>query len=245
MPEGLTSPALLHHGAKAYGVRGHVWICGRVAAGMRLEFGSSSQSVQVGRLLNAIGWNPHKPARRACKRHEAAIARWHTDPRAGPQKGAQAQSHTILFLDESVVDPLPSVGRTDAAVGHTPSTTVVTRCLSGHRATECLPTLLGVILGDGLVLPTPLRPGQNVADRLGYGQHESPPQPPPLGHAPWEARPRLALNAASGLACGGDCRLFWHMSTAIVPARIMVSRANAPMASVRCRYQAVQLRTSS
>lgn len=126
-----------------------------------------------------------------------------------------------------------------------PSTTVVTRCLSGHRATECLPTLLGVILGDGLVLPTPLRPGQNVADRLGYGQHESPPQPPPLGHAPWEARPRLALNAASGLACGGDCRLFWHMSTAIVPARIMVSRANAPMASVRCRYQAVQLRTSS
>ena len=43
----------------------------------------------------------------------------------------------------------------------------------------------------------------------------------------------------------GGRRLFLNTSTAIVPARMTVSRANAPMARVRCRYQAVQLRTSS
>jgi transposase len=39
---------------------------------------------------------------------------------ASPQKGAQAQQQTILFVDESGFYPLPSVVRTDAPVGHTP-----------------------------------------------------------------------------------------------------------------------------
>jgi transposase len=39
---------------------------------------------------------------------------------AGPQKGAQAQQQTILFVDESGFYPLPSVVRTYAPVGQTP-----------------------------------------------------------------------------------------------------------------------------
>jgi transposase len=39
---------------------------------------------------------------------------------ARPQKGAQAQQQTILFLDESGFYPLPSVVRTYAPVGQTP-----------------------------------------------------------------------------------------------------------------------------
>jgi transposase len=39
---------------------------------------------------------------------------------ACPQKGAEAQQQTILFIDESGVYPLPSVVRTYAPVGHTP-----------------------------------------------------------------------------------------------------------------------------
>src|SRR6266850_1189535 len=92
---------------------------------------------------------------------------------------------------------------------------------------------------------TPLRPGQDVAGRGGHGPHESPPQPPPFGHAQREARPRLALNAASGCATWGGGRLLLHASTAIVPARMTVSRANAHIASVLGRYQAVPLGTSS
>ena len=39
---------------------------------------------------------------------------------AGHQQGAEAQHHTILFIDESGFYPLPSVVRTYAPVGHTP-----------------------------------------------------------------------------------------------------------------------------
>jgi transposase len=39
---------------------------------------------------------------------------------AGPQKGAEAPQQTIFFIDESGFDPLPSVVRTDAPMGHPP-----------------------------------------------------------------------------------------------------------------------------
>lgn len=39
---------------------------------------------------------------------------------ASPQKGAQSQGQTLLFLDESGFYPLPSVVRTYAPVGQTP-----------------------------------------------------------------------------------------------------------------------------
>jgi transposase len=39
---------------------------------------------------------------------------------AGPQQGAEAQEHTLLFIDESGFYPLPSVVRTYAPVGQTP-----------------------------------------------------------------------------------------------------------------------------
>jgi transposase len=69
-------PALLHQGAQAYGFRGHVWTCGRIAALIRLEFGISYHPVHVGRLCQAIGWSPQKPTRRARQQDEAAMARW-------------------------------------------------------------------------------------------------------------------------------------------------------------------------
>jgi transposase len=69
-------PELLHRGAEAYGFRGHVWTCGRIAAVMRLEFGVSYHPVHVGRLLKTLRWSPQKPARRARQRDEAAIAHW-------------------------------------------------------------------------------------------------------------------------------------------------------------------------
>ena len=69
-------PKLLHCGAEAYGFRGHVWTCGRIAAVMGLELGVSYHPVHVGRLLKALRWSPQKPVRRARQRDEAALARW-------------------------------------------------------------------------------------------------------------------------------------------------------------------------
>jgi transposase len=69
-------PDLLHRGAEAYGFRGQVWTCGRIAAVIRLEFGITYHPSHVGRLLKAMRWSLQKPARRARQRDEAAIARW-------------------------------------------------------------------------------------------------------------------------------------------------------------------------
>ena len=59
-----------------------------------------------------------------------------------------------------------------------PSTTVVTTGLGCHGAYEDLSTRIVVILGDTLVPPPPLRPGEDVVDCVGHNQHEPPQQPP-------------------------------------------------------------------
>ena len=85
-------PALLHRGAEAYGFRGQVWTCGRIAAVIQLECRVPSHPVHVGRLLKAMRWSPQKPMRRARQRHEAAIARWRTETWPAIKKGLKRSS---------------------------------------------------------------------------------------------------------------------------------------------------------
>lgn len=90
-------PVLLHQGAEAYGFRGQVWTCGRIAAVIRLEFGISYHPVHVGRLCQAIGWSPQKPARRARQRDEAAIARWREDTWPALKRGHRPSSKPSIL----------------------------------------------------------------------------------------------------------------------------------------------------
>lgn len=90
-------PVLLHQGAEAYGFRGQVWTCGRIAAVIRLEFGISYHPVHVGRLCQAIGWSPQKPARRARQRDEAAIARWREDTWPALKRGRRPSSKPSIL----------------------------------------------------------------------------------------------------------------------------------------------------
>lgn len=69
-------PDLLSHGAEAYGFRGEVWTCARVAAVIREEFGICYSPSHVSRLLKALNWTPQKPIQRATQRDEAAIEHW-------------------------------------------------------------------------------------------------------------------------------------------------------------------------
>jgi transposase len=85
-------PALLQRGAEAYGFRGQVWTCGRIAAVIQLEFSVSYHPVHVGRLLKAMRWSPQTPMRRARQRHEAAIARWRTETWPAIKKGLKRSS---------------------------------------------------------------------------------------------------------------------------------------------------------
>jgi len=76
-PEQLARlPALLARGAEAYGFRGEVWTCKRVAHVIAKEFGVTYTPQHVGNLLRKIGWSRQKPQTRASQRDEAAIARW-------------------------------------------------------------------------------------------------------------------------------------------------------------------------
>lgn len=69
-------PELLERGAEAYGFRGEVWTCERVAEVIRREFGVSYHSAHVSRLLKALRQSLQKPQRRANQRDEEAIEHW-------------------------------------------------------------------------------------------------------------------------------------------------------------------------
>ena len=55
------NPAFLWHRAEAYGFRGDVWTCGRVAGVLQEEFGVSYCRSQMPRPLKRLGWSPQVP----------------------------------------------------------------------------------------------------------------------------------------------------------------------------------------
>src|ERR671915_2580153 len=71
-------PELLAEGAEAYGFRGVVWTCARVAKVIEYEFGVSYHKDHVSRLLKAIEWTPQKPIGYATQRNERTITNWRT-----------------------------------------------------------------------------------------------------------------------------------------------------------------------
>ena len=72
-------PDLLSHGAEAYGFRGELWTCQRVAEVIREEFGVSYHKAHVSRLLKALRWTPQVPVERASQRDEAASEAWRVE----------------------------------------------------------------------------------------------------------------------------------------------------------------------
>jgi transposase len=66
-------PDLLSHGAGAYGFRGEVRTCARVATVIWEEFGVSYHKAHVSRLLKRWHWTPQLPIERAAQRDEEII----------------------------------------------------------------------------------------------------------------------------------------------------------------------------
>ena len=77
-------PDFLAHGAEAYGFRGEVWTCARVAQVIEEEFSVSYHKSQVSRLLKKLGWTPQMPIARAIQRNEREIERWRVRGLATP-----------------------------------------------------------------------------------------------------------------------------------------------------------------
>ena len=86
-------PALVERGPEAYGFRGQVWTCKRVAEVIRRTFGVTYHLAHVSRLLHAVRHSVQRPRTRAAQRNEAAIAawwreRWPALEKKRPPKGA-------------------------------------------------------------------------------------------------------------------------------------------------------------
>ena len=113
-------PEFLWHGAEAYGFRGDVWTCARVARVIEEELGVRYHKDHVGRLLQELHWTPQMPIRRAIQRDEPAIRRWRDEVWPELQRRAQRERRVLVFEDESGFYLLPGVVRTYAPEGQTP-----------------------------------------------------------------------------------------------------------------------------
>src|SRR5438874_4892140 len=71
-------PDFLWHGPEAYGFRGEVWTCARVAKVIDEEFGIPYHPDHVSRLLKELHWTPQVPISRALQRDEEEIEHWRT-----------------------------------------------------------------------------------------------------------------------------------------------------------------------
>ena len=113
-------PEFLWHGAEAYGFRGELWTCARIAFVIQEEFGVRYHKGHVGRLLKELGWTPQMPIRRAIQRNERAIRRWRAEVWPELRKQASRERRVLVFEDESGFYLLPGLVRTYAPAGKTP-----------------------------------------------------------------------------------------------------------------------------
>jgi transposase len=113
-------PDFLWHGAEAYGFRGEVWTCGRVARVIEEELGVRYHQGHVSRLLKGLGWTPQVPITRAIQRDEEAIERWQRDVWPALRRRARRERRTLAFVDEAGFYPLPGLVKTYAPAGLTP-----------------------------------------------------------------------------------------------------------------------------
>jgi transposase len=110
----------LWHGAEAYGFRGHVWTCGRVAGVIAEEFGVAYSAAHVSRILKEIGWTPQVPITRALQRNEAEIQGWRDTVWPELKRRARKERRRLVFVDESGFYLLPGLVKTYGRKGHTP-----------------------------------------------------------------------------------------------------------------------------
>jgi transposase len=113
-------PDFLWHGPEAYGFRGEVWTCARIAKVIEQEFGVSYHKDHVSRLLRELHWTPQVPITRAIQRDEEAIERWRDAVWPELRRRARRERRTLVFVDEAGFYLLPGVVKTYAPEGLTP-----------------------------------------------------------------------------------------------------------------------------
>jgi len=120
-------PTLLERGAEAYGFRGQVWTCKRVAEVIRRTFGVTYHPAHVSRLLHTLRQSVQRPHARAAPRRAPRRLSKRGGASAGPPwKKAAEEGRTVVWVDQSGFYLLPMAVRTWApqGQGQTPLLTV-------------------------------------------------------------------------------------------------------------------------
>src|SRR5215469_10317404 len=89
-------PALLAPAPEAYGFRGQVWTCRRVAEVIQRTVGVAYHPAPVSRLLHAVRHSVQQPVARATQRNEAAIAAWWQERWPAVEKSVRGRAHYRL-----------------------------------------------------------------------------------------------------------------------------------------------------
>ena len=113
-------PDFLWHGPEAYGFRGEVWTCARIAQVIAEEFGVRYHKGHVARLLKELRWAPRVPITRAIQRDEQEIERWRAVTWPQLRSRARRERRTVVFVGEAGFYLLPGLARTYAPRGQTP-----------------------------------------------------------------------------------------------------------------------------
>jgi transposase len=100
-------PEFLSHGAQAYGFRGEVWTCARIAHVIAQEFSVTYHKAHVSRLLKELDWTPQKPIERAAQRNEVQISNWRDEvwPELKKKRVVSIASLFLLTNRDSICCP--------------------------------------------------------------------------------------------------------------------------------------------
>lgn len=114
--------ALLKQGAKHHGWQNELWTASRVAELIKRHFDIDYHPEHVRKVLKRrLGWTSQKPKRKARERDDAEIERWKGDEMPRIIREAFARGAHVVFLDESGFFLTPTVKRTLAPRGQTPT----------------------------------------------------------------------------------------------------------------------------
>ena len=91
-------PELLNLGAEAFGFRGEIWNCARIACVIEWSFGVSYHPAHVSRLMKELAWTPQLPATLTRQRNEEEIAHWRAEvwPQLKKKRGAKGGPLSVL-----------------------------------------------------------------------------------------------------------------------------------------------------
>jgi transposase len=156
-------PDFLWHGAEAYGFRGEVWTCARVAKVIKEEFGVSYHKDHVGRLLKALGWTPQVPITRAIQRDDEEIEHWRAVVWPQLQARARRERRRVVFVDEAGFYLLPGLVKTYGPKGQTP--------VLKERQTRDHLSVMGGVTPDGRVYVLVRRKSLNGLSTIEFLKH--------------------------------------------------------------------------